>query len=66
MNNFRYIGKGKAIGNVLDHNMLNVDFSADYDPDVEDAAWKSGKHWASGCSTWARRKHGRSTASRMT
>ena len=46
VNNFRYIGKGKAIGNVLDHNMLGADFSKDYDPDVEEAAWKSGKHWS--------------------
>lgn len=46
VNNFRYIGKGKAIGNVLDHNMLNADFSKDFDPDVEEAAWKSGAHWS--------------------
>lgn len=46
VNNFRYIGKGKAIGNVLDHTMLNADFSAAYDPDVNDAVWESGPHWS--------------------
>lgn len=46
VNNFRYIGKGKAIGNVLDHKQLKADFSKPYDPDVEEAAWKSGPHWS--------------------
>ena len=46
VNNFRYIGKGKAIGNVLDHNMLDADFSKEYDPDVEEKAWTSGPHWS--------------------
>jgi hypothetical protein len=46
VNNFRYIGKGRAIGNVLDHNMLNADFEKEFDPDVDEAAWKSGKHWS--------------------
>jgi hypothetical protein len=46
VNNFRYIGNGRAIGNVLDHKMLNADFSKKFDPDVDEAAWKSGKHWS--------------------
>jgi hypothetical protein len=34
--NFRYLGKGKAIANVLHHDRLgDVDFSGDVDPEVE-------------------------------
>lgn len=45
VNDFRYIGKGKAVGNVLYHEELDADFSKDFDPDVSDAVWKSGSHW---------------------
>jgi len=45
VNNFRYIGKGKAIGNVLIHEELDADFSKPFDPDVDAEVWKSGKHW---------------------
>ena len=44
-NNFRYIGGGRAIANVLHHEALGVDFNAAYDPEVEDAIGKSGPHW---------------------
>jgi hypothetical protein len=45
VNNFRYIGNGKAIGNVLVHEALGADFSKPFDPDVDAEVWKSGKHW---------------------
>jgi len=45
VNNFRYIGGGKAIGNVLHHEALDADFDGPFDQAVEDAAWSSGPHW---------------------
>lgn len=44
-NNFRYVGDGKAIANVLHHEELDFDFSAPYDEAVWDAVWASGPHW---------------------
>lgn len=43
--NFRYIGGGRAIANVLHHEELDVDFEGEVDPDVEEAVQKSGPHW---------------------
>lgn len=46
--NFRYIGGGKAIGNVLMHEELEAigaDFAGDYQPDIGDVLWTSGPHW---------------------
>jgi hypothetical protein len=45
LSNFRYIGGGKAIANVLHHETLGADFSRPYDPDVGDQIAKSGPHW---------------------
>ncbi|MGC4088114.1 MAG: hypothetical protein QM756_09485 [Polyangiaceae bacterium] len=46
VNNFRYIGGGKAIGNVLHHELLDVDWAGGYDPDVKETIdYKSGDHW---------------------
>ena len=44
-NNFRYIGGGKAIANVLHHETLGVSFDAPYDPAVDDNVWETGPHW---------------------
>jgi hypothetical protein len=44
-NNFRYIGGGKAIANVLHHELLGIDFSGAYDPAVVDKISESGPHW---------------------
>jgi hypothetical protein len=45
-NNFRYIGGGRAIGNVFHHELFDhVDWEAGYDPDVDEAINKSGDHW---------------------
>jgi hypothetical protein len=44
LNNWRYIGNGKAIANVLHHELLNADFSK-YDPAVVDKIWETGPHW---------------------
>jgi hypothetical protein len=45
VNNFRYIGKGRAIGNVLHHEMLDVDWDRGYDADVAETIDQSGEHW---------------------
>lgn len=45
VNNFRYVGGGRAIGNVLHHENLGADFGGPYDPAVMDRAWTSGPHW---------------------
>lgn len=45
VNNFRYVGDGRAIGNVLHHEELDVDFSGPFDATVEERAWSSGPHW---------------------
>lgn len=39
VHNLRYLAGGKAIGNVLDHARMSVDFTGTYDPAVEDAVW---------------------------
>lgn len=43
--NFRYLGDGKAIANVLHHEELDVDWKGNYDADVEELVGKSGPHW---------------------
>lgn len=45
INNFRYIGGGKALANVLHHELVDGDFSAPYDADVATAIDASGPHW---------------------
>jgi len=45
-NNFRYIGKGKAIANVLHHELIDADWSGGYDADIaEKIDNESGEHW---------------------
>jgi hypothetical protein len=44
-NNFRYIGKGRAIANVLHHEQLNIDWGGGYKQDVADRINKEGDHW---------------------
>jgi len=45
-NNFRYIGKGRAIANVLHTELVKgVDWDGKYDPDYEDIVGASGPHW---------------------
>lgn len=45
-NNFRYIGKGKAIANVFHHELLEgADWDGPFDQDIEDKASESGPHW---------------------
>lgn len=36
VNNFRYIGAGRAVGSVLHHEMLDVDWEGGYDPDYDE------------------------------
>lgn len=36
VNSFRYIGDGRAVGSVLHHEEMDVDWEAGYDPDVAD------------------------------
>lgn len=45
VNNFRYIGGGRAIGNVFHHELIDADWDAGYDPDVDELINKSGDHW---------------------
>lgn len=45
INNFRYIGNGKALANVLHHELIDADFSAPYDADVAAQIGSSGPHW---------------------
>jgi hypothetical protein len=45
INNFRYVGGGKAIANVLHHELVDADFSTAYDADVATAISASGPHW---------------------
>lgn len=44
-NNFRYVGNGKAIANVLHDELLDIDFAAGYNPDAADEISASGEHW---------------------
>jgi hypothetical protein len=43
--NFRYIGDGKALANVLHEDELNADFSGDVDAELVANLWKNGPHW---------------------
>jgi hypothetical protein len=45
INNFRYVGGGKALANVLHHELVDADLSAPYDADVATAIGASGPHW---------------------
>lgn len=45
VSNFRYVGDGRAIGNVLHHELLGLDLDAPFDPASEAAAWATGPHW---------------------
>ena len=46
VNNFRYIGAGKAIGNVLHHELVDVDWDGGYDQEVvDDINNNGGEHW---------------------
>jgi hypothetical protein len=40
--NFRYLRGGKAIGNVVDHEALGLDFQGEYDSAIEDRLWDGG------------------------
>jgi len=42
--NFRYVGGGKALAQVLHQEEIDLDFAAAYDPGVEDEIW-GGTHW---------------------
>jgi hypothetical protein len=43
--NFRHVGDGKAIANVLHHEELDGDLEGEYDPAVEEQVWLPGPHW---------------------
>lgn len=45
VNNFRYIGNGKALGNVLHHEALGVDDPKKLDATQLENLWQSGPHW---------------------
>jgi hypothetical protein len=45
VNNFRYIGNGKAIANVLHQEMIDGDLTAGYDADIEAQIHLEGPHW---------------------
>lgn len=45
VNNFRYIGKGRAIGNVLHHELLEADWNGGYDPDLAETIDAGGEFW---------------------
>lgn len=45
INNFRYVGKGKAIANVLHHELLGADFTGAYQPAIGDKIGETGPHW---------------------
>jgi hypothetical protein len=45
VSNFRYIGGGRAFGNVLHHEALGVASPADLDADALADLWMSGPHW---------------------
>lgn len=46
VNNFRYVGGGFAIANVLHHEALTgADWEGPYDPAIVDLIWESGPHW---------------------
>jgi hypothetical protein len=43
--NLRYVGGGKAIGNVLHHELLGASFTSPYDPAVHEKIGDTGPHW---------------------
>jgi hypothetical protein len=43
--NFRYLRDGLAIGHVLDHESLGLDFSQEYDPAVEEQSYEAYELW---------------------
>ena len=43
--NFRYVGGGRAVGNVLHPEEMAVDFSQPLDPEVVTNLWESGPQW---------------------
>lgn len=45
VNNFRYIGDGKAVGNVFYHEEFGVDSPAELDAEALDLLWEEGPHW---------------------
>lgn len=45
VNNFRYVGDGRAVANVLHHEELDVETPEDLDADGIEALGKSGPHW---------------------
>ena len=45
VNNFRYVGSGKAFANVLHHEVFGVDSPAELDAETLDALWMSGPFW---------------------
>jgi hypothetical protein len=50
VSNFRYIGAGRAIGNVLDAERaaqdLGADFSGPVDPEIVTSLWQTAPHWS--------------------
>jgi len=44
VNNFRYIGNGRAVGSVLHHELIDADWDAGYDPDIDDVIAYGG-YW---------------------
>lgn len=45
VNNLRYLGKGKAVANVLHHEVLEADWKGGYNADVATTIAKDGEHW---------------------
>lgn len=44
-NNFRYVGGGRAVANVLHHELIDADWEAGYDADVAARLAEGGPHW---------------------
>ncbi len=45
VSNFRYVGNGKAFGNVLHHEELGVDSPSELSANQLENLWQSGPHW---------------------
>lgn len=43
--NFRYVGNGKALGNVLHHEELDIDRGGPLDVELVANLWQTGPHW---------------------
>jgi hypothetical protein len=43
--NFRYVGDGRAIANVLHHEELDADLDGPLDPEVVTDLWRNAPHW---------------------